>query len=217
MHETLKSSSPQPPNNEAAMDNKEAERKLPYEVVDLSDEESVRALSFLQELNTAKNDDGSQKYVLHGAHMTGFHEEYGLPQVHWHPTLDPSASRQEHPAIYATFAVEGALTHAILKHRPEDAGKNHGQTFALNLDGGGKEILMSPQLQEAARNGTLEFTDGYMYVLPAEEFEPGWQGGDHEVTSDHEVTPALGIKVGPSLGPELMKHMKIVSFIEDES
>ena len=114
------------------------------------------------------------------------------------------------------MGIEGALVHAILKHRPEDADETHGQTFALNMNGSGKQVLMSSRLQEAARNGTLEFTDGFLYILPANEFSESWQGGDHEVTANHEVTPLLGMKVGKNLGSELMKHVKIVDFIEHQ-
>lgn len=198
-------------------DAKETEQALPYEIVDLTDEEPIKAIAYLKELAGKKNESGEQEYVFHGAHMTGFHEQYGLPQVDWHPTLDPRASRQtEHPAIYATTGIEGALVHAVLKHRPRDAGEKHGQTFALNMNGGGKEVLTSPQLQEAAKNNTLEFTDGFLYVLPANEFTESWQGGDHEVTANHEITPMLGIKVSKNMSTELMKHIKIVDFVEDQ-
>lgn len=203
--------------NTTAANAHEKEEALSYEIVDFTDEEPSKTMAYLKELAEKKNKDGGQEYVFHGAHMTGFHEQYGLPQVDWYPTLDPNASRQtEHPAIYATTGIEGALIHAILKHRPEDAGEKHGQTFALNMNGGGKEVLMSPQLQQAAERGALEFTDGFLYILPANEFTGSWQGGDHEVTANHEVTPLLGIKVGSALGPELLKHVQIVDFIEDQ-
>lgn len=184
MYETIHNTSSEQLESMMTADTQETEHTLPYEIVDFTDEEPAKAVSYLKELAQKKNENGEQEYVFHGAHMTGFHEQYGLPQVDWYPTLDPHASRQtEHPAIYATTGVEGALVHAILKHRPEDAGEKHGQTFALNMNGGGKEVLMSPQLQQAAEQGTLEFTDGFLYVLPANEFSKSWQGGNHEVTA----------------------------------
>lgn len=204
------------PNHEITSTGFEAEKSLPYDVVDMTDIDPKEALTYLSELAEKKNERGEQEYVFHGAHMTGFHEKYGMPQVDWYPTLDPGSSRQtEHPAVYATSSIEGALIHAILKHRPQDAGEKHGQTYALNMNGGGKEVLMSPQLLRAAEQGTLEFTDGYLYVLPANEFSKSWQGGNHEVTSNHMVTPLLGIKIGRSLGNELMKYVKVVDFPED--
>ncbi len=217
MHETISNSNSVQLENTKTVDTRETEHMLPYEIIDFTDEEPAKAIAYLKELAEKKNQIGEQEYVFHGAHMTGFHEQYGLPQVDWYPTLDPSASRQaEHPAIYATTGVEGALVHAILKHRPEDAGNKHGQTFALNMNGGGKEVLMSPQLQQAAEQGTLEFTDGFLYVLPANEFNKSWQGGNHEVTANHAVTPLLGIKVGKNLGTELINNVSIVDFIEDQ-
>lgn len=205
------------PNQETKPARLEAEKALPYDIVDMTDTGPKEALRYLKELAAATNGKGEPSYVFHGAHMTGFHERDGLPEVGWNETLDPSVSRQtEHPAVYATKAVEGALVHAVLKHRPEDAGDNHGQTFALSMNGGGKKVLMSPQLQEAANEGQLTFTDGFLYVLPASEFTESWQGGNHEVTANHAVTPLLGIKIGESLGSELMKYLEIGSFVEDE-
>lgn len=217
MHEALNNTISEQSKNTLTVDAQEIEQRLRYEIVDFTDDEPAETIAYLQELAKKKTESGMQQYVFHGAHMTGFHEQYGLPQVDWYPTLDPKASRQsEHPAIYATTSIEGALIHAILKHRPEDAGAKHGQTFALNMNGGGKEVLMSPQLQQAAGQGTLEFTDGFLYVLPANEFNKSWQGGSHEVTANHAVTPLLGIKVGKNLGTGLMKHVSIVDFIEDQ-
>lgn len=195
----------------------EIDHMFPYEIIDLSSEEPRRAIRYLKELAEKTDENGSQEYVFHGAHTTGFHEKYGLPPVEWNQTLDPRASRQtDNPAIYATTGIEGALVHAILKHRPEDIDEENGQTFALNMNGKGKEVLMSSRLQQAARQDLLEFTDGFLYVLPASEFSKSWQGGDHEVTANHEVTPLLGIKVGKKLGTELMSRVKIVDFIEDQ-
>lgn len=204
-------------SDEPVVETGEFERVLPYEIINFTDEDPARAIDYLKELAVRKNQNGEQEYVFHGAHMTGFHEQYGLPQVDWYPTLDPGVSRQERPAVYATTSIEGALVHAVLKHRPEDAGEKHGQTFALNMNGHGKEVLMSPQLQQAEKQGNLEFSDGFLYVLPASEFSESWQGGDHEVTADHEVTPLLGVKLGKTLGPELMKHIRVVDFIEDRA
>lgn len=207
----------EPGVREEAAGSQEFGPKLPYDVIDFSDEDPVKAIAYLRELADKRDESGNREFVFHGAHMTGFHEKFGLPEVDWHPTLDPNVSRQpEHPAVYATSGIEGALVHAVLKHRPEDAGEKHGQTFALNMNGGGREVLLSPRLQELAAQGKLEFTDGFLYVLPASEFIKSWQGGNHEVTSDHEVTPMLGIRIGKTIGPELMKQVKTVSFAEDE-
>lgn len=139
-----------------------------------------------------------------------------MPGVTWSSTLDPARSRQtNHPAIYATSSVDGALVHAILKHQPEDIGESSGQTYALDLEGSGTVVQMSPKLREAASNNTLRFTGGYLYVLPADEFSASWQASNHEVAATREVTPLLGIKVGEALGSELMKRIQTAVFIED--
>lgn len=194
----------------AASEQHEAESRLPYEVVDLTAETPTDAIERLELLQGMKAEDGSQAYVFHGAHTTGFHEVYGLPDVSWNETLDPAESRQDVPAVYATTNAVGAAVHATLKHRPEDAGEN-GQTFSLSPNGGGAIVELSPKLQEQQ-----EFTDGYLYVLPAGKFGESKHDSDHEVAAHREVTPVLGIKLGADIGPELMQRIDVVSYRESD-
>ena len=81
MHETITNTNSEQLETTTATVTQEAERMLPYEIIDFTDEEPIKAVAYLKELAEKKNENGDQEYVFHGAHTTGFHEQYGLPQV----------------------------------------------------------------------------------------------------------------------------------------
>lgn len=70
--------------------------------------------------------------------------------------------------------IENILLRAVLRHQPENVG---------------------------VVSGNLEFTDGFLYVLPAKFSE-------HDVRAAVDVAPLLGIKVSRSIGPAVMERIE---------
>jgi hypothetical protein len=183
-----------------------------YPVVDLRTLEANMALGFLTTL------DAVVCPAYHGMHNSTLRRETGLPEVGIWGCLDPQFSHQppERKAVYATTSLKGGLVHALLEARPEDIHPVSGETYSLQLlpEPGGSFVEVSPPLAAALRNGEQRFTDGLLYVLPADRFSPH-PASSHEVISKEKVTPLAVIRVGKTLGAEIITPLAMEIGVDD--
>lgn len=165
-----------------------------YPVVDLSQEQPKDAMDFLRFIAS------QQEVVFHGMHDNEFRRQAGMPDVAPWKSLDPALSHQPkgRKAVYATKSLEGGIAHATIEHKASDI--RDGETYSLKMNSVGSKIIeVSPQLHERIQQGGEVFTDGLLYVLPAETFHDT-NNSNHEVNTQQQVKPLLVVKIGISLG-----------------
>lgn len=165
-----------------------------YPIVDLSQTLPEDAMSFLRFI------EQKQEVVYHGMHNNEFRRQAGMADVVPWMSLDPALSHQPEgrKAVYATKSLEGGIAHATIEHKPEDI--HDGETYALKMNPkDGKLIEVSPQLQERIQQGGEVFTDGLLYVLPAESFQDS-KNSSQEVNSSQKTKPLMVVRVGKTIG-----------------
>ncbi|MDQ5943637.1 MAG: hypothetical protein QG675_405 [Patescibacteria group bacterium] len=165
-----------------------------YPIIDLSQTPPEDAMDFLRFIAS------QQEVVYPGMHDNEFRRQAGMPDVAPWETLDPSLSHQPEgrKAVYATKSLEGGIAHAAIEHKTSDI--NDGETYSLKMNSIGSRIVeVSPQLHERIQEGGEVFTEGLLYVLPAEPFHDT-KDSNHEVKTQKKVRPVLVVKIGGSLG-----------------
>lgn len=175
-----------------------------YPIIDLTHQNPEQAMAFLTALDKAIHP------YYHGMHNNEFRRKAGMPEVRDWAFLDPSLSHQEpaeRKSVYATRVLKYALVYATMEHKKEDASLASGQTFSVRPspgeDGTPSFIEVSPHLDAALRNGEKRFTDGLLYILPTQGFEPS-PTSNHMVVSKDRVVPLGVVKVGAELGEPII-------------
>lgn len=72
-------------------------------------------------------------------------------------------------------------------------------------------VLLDAVSKHPADDSQPGFTDGVIYVFPANE-----QSGEDSLSGGREVAPVLGLWVGESLGPEVVRRMVNMCMIDEQ-
>lgn len=172
-----------------------------YPIVDLLDQAPLVALDVLREIGASAN------VVYHGVHNNEFRRGAGMPEVAAWDALDPSLSHQpdKEPSVYASRLLEGGLAHAVLEHKFSDQDPESGETYAISMNRspGGKILEVSAQIAGGLERGEDRFTDGLLYILPADAFSDT-PNSDQEVYARDKVVPLAVVRVGRNLGPTIV-------------